>query len=246
MKKETQSKPLHEIILEMFFLESKDKPCKLTKNEVFWKFKDPNINEFQIEQVLNWLVHHKKLNETLGHYTLDKYEAIDIENRLKEEKEKQEKALFNTTTKTVNKPKMRALVINYIAPAAGLSYALYLIFLLNKPHKDFQEILKQIDATTSQNQLPKPKIGYFAKNKPFSDNEIKTLLKNQQQNSLYLYKKIDTLQKQHTKTNEKQHKYIQKLTKNIKDYRNKVDTLFLHILLLLSSLILLLLLRNTT
>ncbi|WP_157956087.1 DUF5457 domain-containing protein [Flavobacterium kingsejongi] len=45
------AKPLHEIILELFYFESKEKPCELTKKEILWRLKDPKITEYQMEEV---------------------------------------------------------------------------------------------------------------------------------------------------------------------------------------------------
>ena len=141
MKKEIQPKPLHEIILELFYFESKEKPCKLTKNEVFWKFKDPSVSEFQIEEVLNWLVHHKKLNENLGYYTLDKYEAIELEERIKKEREtirKEANSIFYTNSYSLKKPKILEIFVHYIAPTLLISYTFFILFLINKLNTSFE------------------------------------------------------------------------------------------------------------
>lgn len=98
------TKPLHEIILELFYFESKGKPCELTKNEILWRLKDPGITEYQMEEVLNWMVHHKKLTESLGVYSLDRFELIDLEEKFKNErlnKEKKQEPIFFTNENIV-------------------------------------------------------------------------------------------------------------------------------------------------
>ena len=90
MEKKEQEKLLHETILELFYYESKDKICELNQGEIFRKLKDASVSQFQLDQVLNWMVHHKKLNEILGFYTIDKYELIDLEEKFKN-KEKETK-----------------------------------------------------------------------------------------------------------------------------------------------------------
>lgn len=250
MKNEIQPKPLHETVLEIFYFESKDKPSKLTKNEVFWKFKDPSISEFQIEEVLNWLVHHKKLDENLGYYTLDKYELLDIESRLKNEREsisKKPSAIAYTSTSKnstySNKPKTATILVHYIAPTLLISYALFIVFLINKLNTSFElstEKIENINGLT----IAEPKSGYIGKNKALSDKEVKYLFKNQQQNILYLNKTIDTLQKQVTKINEIHSKSTNAIHQQIISIHQQVHSILLHIAILLVGFILLFFLKN--
>lgn len=101
MEKKEQEKLLHETILELFYLESKDKACELNQNEIFRKLNDPNVSQYKLDQVLAWMVHHKKLNEILGFYTIDKYELLDFEEKLKTKPK--EKVTHTITDKIVVK-----------------------------------------------------------------------------------------------------------------------------------------------
>ena len=246
MKKEIQPKPLHEIILELFYFESKEKPCKLSKNEVFWKFKDPSVSEFQIEEVLNWLVHHKKLNENLGYYTLDKYEAIELEERIKKEREtirKEANSIFYTNSYSLKKPKILEIFVHYIAPTLLISYTFFILFLINKLNTSFELSVGESE-NINEVSIAEPKSGYIGKKKALSDKEVKYLFKNQQQNIVYLNKTIDTLQKQVTKINEIHSKSTNEIHQQIKIIHNQVHTILFHLSILLVGFILLFFLKN--
>ena len=159
MKTETENpspKPLHEIILEMFYFESKDKPCKLTAGEVYWKFKDPSVSEFQIEEVLNWMVRNKKLNENLGYYTLDKHEALALDEKFEQEKEAE--------IKQSQKPKIATIVLNYVVPSFLVAYTLFIFFLINKLHSTF-EIKNQQHKAINSLTVTELKGAYIKNNK---------------------------------------------------------------------------------
>ena len=246
MKKEIQPKPLHETILELFYFESKEKPCKLTKNEVFWKFKDPSVSEFQIEEVLNWLVHHKKLNENLGYYTLDKYEAIELEERIKKEREtirKETDSIFYTNSYSLKKPKILEIFVHYIAPTLLISYTFFILFLISKLNTSFELSVGKSE-NISEVSIAEPKSGYIGKKKALSDKEVKYLFKNQQQNIVYLNKTIDTLQKQVTKINEIHSKSTNVIHQQIKTIHNQVHAILFHLSILLVGFILLFFLKN--
>lgn len=247
MKNEKQPKPLHESVLEIFYFESKDKPSKLTKNEVFWKFKDPSISEFQIEEVLNWLVHHKKLNENLGYYTLDKYELLDIEERLKIERETISKktstiTYTNSSSNNLSKPKNPTIFVHYIIPTLLISYAFFIVFLVNKLNTSF-ELSTGKTENINGISITEPKSGYIGKRK-LSDNEVKYLFKNQQQNIVYLNKTIDTLQKQVTKINEIHSKSTHSIHQQIKSIHQQVHSILLHLTILLIGFIILFFIKN--
>ncbi|WP_148267930.1 DUF5457 domain-containing protein [Flavobacterium branchiophilum] len=246
MKKEIQPKPLHETILELFYFESKEKPCKLSKNEVFWKFKDPSVSEFQIEEVLNWLVHHKKLNENLGYYTLDKYEALELEERLKNEREtirKEADSIFYTNSYSLKKTKIAEIFVHYIAPTLLISYTFFILFLINKLNTSFE---LSVEKTVNNMELTvaKPKSGFIGKKKALSDKEVKYLFKNQQQNIVYLNKTIDTLQKQIVKINENHSKSTNAIHNQIKTIHNQVYFILLQLSILLIGLLLLFFIKN--
>ena len=246
MKKEIQPKPLHEIILELFYFESKEKPCKLSKNEVFWKFKDPSVSEFQIEEVLNWLVHHKKLNENLGYYTLDKYEAIELEERIKKEREtirKEANSIFYTNSYSLKKPKILEIFVHYIAPTLLISYTFFILFLISKLNTSFELSVGKSE-NIDEVLIAEPKSGYIGKKKALSDKEVKYLFKNQQQNIVYLNKTIDTLQKQVTKINEIYSKSTNATHQQIKTIHNQVHAILFHLSILLVGFILLFFLKN--
>ena len=241
-----QPKPLHETILELFYFESKEKPCKLTKNEVFWKFKDPSVSEFQIEEVLNWLVHHKKLNENLGYYTLDKYEAIELEERIKKEREtirKETDSIFYANSYSIKKPKILEIFVHYIAPTLLISYTFFILFLISKLNTSFELSVGKSE-NINEVSIAEPKSGYIGKKKALSDKEVKYLFKNQQQNIVYLNKTIDTLQKQVTKINEIHSKSTNVIHQQIKTIHNQVHAILFHLSILLVGFILLFFLKN--
>jgi hypothetical protein len=241
MKKEIQPKPLHEVILEMFYFESKDKPCRLTKNEVFWKFKDPSVSEFQIDEVLNWMVHNKKLNEDLGYYTLDKYEALEIEEKLKTEREETKKAsssLFYPNNYSLYKPKISMILVHYILPTLLISYVIFIFFLVQKLNNSYELKTEKIE-NVSGLAVAEPKTDYIRKNKMLSDKEVKILFKNQHENIVYLNKSMDSLQKQVTKLNEMHSKSVTVINSHFNNVQNQVNTILFHTIILLFLFILL-------
>jgi hypothetical protein len=246
MKKEIQPKPLHEIILEMFYFESTDKPCKLTKNEVFWKFKDPSVTEFQIEEVLNWMVRNKKLTENSGSFTLDKYEALELEEKFKTEREEIKKAassIFYSNNYSMYKPKNSIILVHYIMPTLLISYVLFIFFLIQKLNASFE--LKTVKTENiSGLRVAEPKSDYIRKNKNLSDKEVKKIFKNQHENIIYLNKSIDTLQKQVTILNEIQSKSVTVMNSHYNNVQNQVNAILLHIMILLFGFVLLFFIKN--
>lgn len=248
------AKPLHEIILELFYFESKGKPCELTKKEILWRLKDPGITEYQIEEVLNWMVHHKKLNESLGHYTLDRFELIDLEEKFKNErlkKENKQEPIFFTNYSTINnihsamKPKPVEIIIQYILPTFLLSYIVFIFFLVNKLNSSFEINNSKIE-DVNELTLKEPKTGVIRKKEALSDKEVKRLFSNQHQNILYLNKTIDSLQKQVNKINEIHTTATVDIKNQINSLQPQVNIIFLHIAVVLLGFILLFFMKNIT
>jgi hypothetical protein len=246
------AKPLHEIILELFYFESKDKPCELTKKEILWKLKDPSITEYQMEEVLNWMVHHKKLNESLGHYTLDRFELIDLEEKFKNERlnrEKKQEPIFFTNYSTINnihnavKPKAMEIIVHYILPTFLLSYIVFIFFLVNKLNNSFEINNDKIESV-NELTINEPKTGVIRKKEALSDKEVKRLFSNQHQNILYLNKTIDSLQKQVNKINEIHTTATLDINKQINSLQPQVNGIFLHVAVVLLGFILLFFMKN--
>lgn len=68
--------PLHEVILQIMFLENKEKAAEIKPSEVLWKIDNPEITERQVREVLDWLVHHKRVELYLGKYCLNRIEFL--------------------------------------------------------------------------------------------------------------------------------------------------------------------------
>lgn len=249
--KET-AKPLHEIILELFYFESKDKPSELTKKEILWKLKDPSVSEYKMEEVLNWMVHHKKLNENLGLYSLDRFELLDLEEKFKTERQHSEKTqepIFYANYSTVNnihnpeKPKAMSLFIQYVMPAFLLSYIVFIFFQVNKLNNSFEihyNKIENINALT----LQQPKTGVIKKKEALSDKEVKLLFSNQHQNILYLNKTIDSLQKQVNKINTVHTAAALEIKNQINSLQPQVNAIFLHMVIVLFGFISLFFIKN--
>ncbi|MCD0476256.1 DUF5457 domain-containing protein [Flavobacterium sp. EDS] len=246
------AKPLHEIILELFYFESKGKPCELTKKEILWKLKDSSISEYQMEEVLNWMVHHKKLNENLGLYSLDRFELIDLEEKFKNErlnKEQKQEPIFFTNYSTINnihnaaKPKVLEIFAQYILPTFLLSYIVFIFFLINKLNNSFEINNDKIE-DVSELTLTEPKTGVIRKKEALSDKEVKRLFSNQHQNILYLNRTIDSLQKQVNKINEIHTAATLDINKQINSLQPQVNGIFLHIALVLLGFVLLFFMKN--
>jgi hypothetical protein len=248
------AKPLHEIILELFYFESKGKPCELTKKEILWRLKDPSITEYQMEEVLNWMVHHKKLNESLGHYTLDRFELIDLEEKFKNErlhKERKQEPVFFTNYSTINnihssmKQKPIDIFVQYILPTFLLSYIVFIFFLVNNLSNSFEINNSKIESV-NELTLNEPKTGVIKKKAALSDKEVKRLFSNQHQNILYLNKTIDSLQKQVNKINEIHTNATLAINNQINTVQPQVNTIILHVTVVLLGFILLFFVKNLT
>lgn len=245
-------KHLHEIILELFYFESKDKPCEMTKREILWKLKDPNITEFQIEEVLNWMVHHKKLNESLGVYSLDRFELIDLEEKLKTERlnrDNRQEPIFFTNYSTINniqnaiKPRALDIFVQYILPTFLFSYIVFIFFLVNKLNNSFEINNTKVE-DVSELTLKEPKTGVIKKKQALSDKEVKRLFSNQHQNLLYLNKTIDSLQKQVNKINEIHTASTDSINNQLNTVQPQVNAIFLHLTVVLLGFILLFFMKN--
>lgn len=245
-------KHLHEIILELFYFESREKPCELTKKEILWRLKDPNISEYKIEEVLNWMVHHKKLTENLGFYSLDRFELIDLEEKFKNERlnnEKKQEPLFFSNFSSINttpsekKPKPIEIIVQYILPTFLLSYIVFIFFLVNKLNNSF-EINNNKTQDVSELIIKEPKTGFINKKLALSDKEVKRLFTNQHQNILYLNKTIDSLQKQINKINEIHTNSSLAIKTQINSLQPQVNAIILHITVVLLGFILLFFMKN--
>ncbi|MFD1604340.1 DUF5457 domain-containing protein [Flavobacterium artemisiae] len=245
-------KHLHEIILELFYFESKDKPCEMTKREILWKLKDPSITEYQIEEVLNWMVHHKKLNESLGVYTLDRFELIDLEEKLKTERlnrENRQEPIFFTNYSTINniqnaiKPRALDIFVQYILPTFLFSYIVFIFFLVNRLNNSFEVNNNKVE-DVSELTLKEPKTGVIKKKQALSDKEVKRLFSNQHQNLLYLNKTIDSLQKQVNKINEIHTASTDTINNQLNAVQPQVNAIFLHLTVVLLGFILLFFMKN--
>ena len=248
------TKPLHEIILELFYFESKEKPCELTKKEILWKLKDPGVSEYHMEEVLNWMVHHKKLNENLGLYSLDRFELIDLEEKFKNErlnKEKKQEPIFFTNYSTVNnihnavKPRALDIFVGYILPTFLLSYIVFIFFLVNKLNNSF-EINNNKIQNVNEVTISEPKTGVIKKKEALSDKEVKLLFSNQHQNIIYLNKTIDSLQKQVNKINEIHTSAALDIKNQINSLQPQVNAIFLHIAIVFLGFVLLFFTKNLT
>jgi|GEM_PF-5750092 len=248
------AKPLHETILELFYFESKGKPCELTKKEILWRLKDPGINEYQIEEVLNWMVHHKKLNETFGLYSLDRFELIDLDEKFKTErlnKEKKQEPFFFTNYSTINnihnamKPKPLEIIVQYILPTILLSYVVFIFFLVNKLNNSFEINNGKIESV-NELIINEPKTGVIRKKEALSDKEVKRLFSNQHQNILYLNKTIDSLQKQVNKINEIHSTATLNIKNQINSLQPQMNVIFLHITIVFFGLVLFFFMKNIT
>ncbi len=69
--------PLHEVVLEIMFKASKERPAEFTLDDIFWKISDPSVRESQLGDVLKWLAHHHRVEHRLGKYSLDRIEFLD-------------------------------------------------------------------------------------------------------------------------------------------------------------------------
>lgn len=77
-KKNTpEETPLHEIVLSVMYEINKEKPAELSATDVFYKMSDPNLNQRQINQVLDWLVNEKRVEKFSDVYSLDRFEFLD-------------------------------------------------------------------------------------------------------------------------------------------------------------------------
>ncbi len=75
--------PLHEVVLKVMFLENTERAAEMTSQDILWKIENPEISERQVREVLEWLVHHKKVSYYAGKYNLDRYEFLEIKQNYK-------------------------------------------------------------------------------------------------------------------------------------------------------------------
>ncbi|WP_227871713.1 DUF5457 domain-containing protein [Flavobacterium kingsejongi] len=207
-----------------------------------------------MSKVLNWMVHHKKLNESLGHYSLDRFELIDLEEKFKMErlnKDRQQEPIFFTNYSTINnihsamKPKPMEIVVNYILPTFLFTYIAIIFYLVNDLNNSF-EINNSKFESVKELTIKEPKTGVIRKRKALSDNEVKRLFSNQHQNVVYLNKTLDSLQTQINKINDVHTAATSDIKNQINSLQPQVNTIFLHIAIVLLGFILLFFMKNIT
>lgn len=97
--------PLHEVVLKVMFEVNKEKPQEMTASDVFWKMSDPALSERQVTEVLNWLVHKRRLEHFAGKYSLDRFEFLDQKKAEQEEEAPKKPARKPRSTTTPKAPK---------------------------------------------------------------------------------------------------------------------------------------------
>ena len=76
-KSDQEEIPLHDVVLKLMFEADREKPAELTVNDIFWKISDPSVQESQVGDVLKWLLHHRRVDNRAGKYSLDRVEFMD-------------------------------------------------------------------------------------------------------------------------------------------------------------------------
>ena len=72
-----KEKPLHDIVLGLMFEENIERPAKLSARDVFVKMPNTTVSESNVKEVLEWLVHQKRVEYSLGKYSMDRFEFLD-------------------------------------------------------------------------------------------------------------------------------------------------------------------------
>lgn len=130
MKAKNTEIPLHELVITAMYNASKEKAAEFTPSDVLWRLDDPDLNEKQIAEVLDWLVKERRVNSHLGKYTLDRYEFLEqkkIEQNAIELANKKDPLL----TETVKNPKKWVNALLLIISISTFSYTSYLFSTLN-------------------------------------------------------------------------------------------------------------------
>ncbi len=207
-----------------------------------------------MEEVLNWMVHHKKLTEILGLYSLDRFELIDLEEKFKKERLNKETtknpasftafSTINTIHHTVNqKPRVLEIILKYVFPAVLLSYIVFIFFLINKLNNSF-EINPNSSSVSKEVTIINPRTATIWKKEDLSDRDVKRLFSNQFQNIVYLNSTIDSLQQKVNKLNQIHTTEFLKLNTQINALQPQVNTILLHSIVLLFCFVLLFFMKN--
>lgn len=76
MKINVTNRPLHEVILQIMYLENQEKAAEMSSSDILWRIENPEISERQVREVLEWLLHHQRVLKYLNKYALDRSEFL--------------------------------------------------------------------------------------------------------------------------------------------------------------------------
>lgn len=164
--------PLHEVILQILFVENTEKAAEMTSQDVLWRIDNPEISERQVREVLDWLVVKKKASLYLGKYSIDRIEFLEQKeiyktslssnhkkNRFPPSKSTKE---FNSSSNSffLNSPKQKNNKYTLIFLCIGVivfGYFTYVIASLNHNLEPTKNLLTpkntSIDSLQNQNRL---------------------------------------------------------------------------------------------
>ena len=121
--------PLHEVVLKIMFYEDIEKAAEMTAEDVLWRIDNPEISERQIREVLDWLVHQKKVVRYLGKYSIDRVEFI-AQKELYKTSLKRDNTTLKIAKKTSSKRQTFYMHSNKVYHAPYYSYIIILGILI--------------------------------------------------------------------------------------------------------------------
>lgn len=71
-------RPLHEVVLEIMFKISPEKPVYVTVTDVLWNIDDQDMTERDIKEVMEWLVRQRHITRYLDKYCLDRITYLEL------------------------------------------------------------------------------------------------------------------------------------------------------------------------
>lgn len=203
---------LETAVLEILYQKCLERPLWVTESEVFWSISNTSITEREVREVLEQLVYHRRILKQVGKYQISKTEFLSIKERIEGANERREeeqvtvkelmqKAETEAQKTTRRNWRPRKIIVALFLLSVGLLLGLSLHSFIHSSHP--KATLPNIPTHRIQIEQTLPALS--AKSSIDLSRSLRNLslyLKNDQEVSKGMHKRVDSLQRYITELQE--------------------------------------------
>jgi len=166
--------PLHEVVLKIMFHEDIEKAASMKAEDILWRIDNPEITQRKVTEVLNWLIHKKRVDLYLGKYTINRIEFLELKKiygvpllNIEKQNSKIKESFYITPLKKDKKNKLP--IYFFLLIAFVFCYISYTFLDLKHQFKIDEDLNKESIITPKK--IPKQRKLYFSKGNLFKRND---------------------------------------------------------------------------